>query len=332
MNETSAVQSRLASLEQLSDTTDVLYNEKAQSYGPNTKPYGTFKGLLSGEISFKAWLFPNSTKKADRQATANQIAKDLSLSYGVNEERLRKSLCTFSLAFTTPISLELVKSMKFQGQEQQSLYEPSSSSTEAGAEIKTNPSTNEAKLKDGAKKSKETFLNNPSLTKELVAAGNAASTACSFLSKLCDTTTPIRENNQEISIKTRNFFMVATLENLTITTKNPKTYRLAIDFGKFLASSEKKPADLTNLKNCAQEILSDNQKREDKIKTSGRTFKEKVESYPAYREAELKAGREPKNLQKYCKDVSSSVEIKEPLLQPPAITFLEAINQYGSVS
>ena len=100
-------------MEKFDNTTDVLYNAKTQSYGPNTKPYGTFKGLLSGEISFKAWLFPNSTKKADRQATANQIAKDLSLTYGVNEESLRKSSCTVSLAFTTPISSELVESMKF---------------------------------------------------------------------------------------------------------------------------------------------------------------------------------------------------------------------------
>ena len=119
MAEISAAKSRINSLLKLSEPTDVLYDTKTQSYGKNTKAYGSFKGLLSGEISFKAWLFPNSTKKADRQATANQIAKDLSLNYGDNEESLRISLCTVSLAFTTPISSELVKKMKFQAQKQQ---------------------------------------------------------------------------------------------------------------------------------------------------------------------------------------------------------------------
>lgn len=119
MSEISVAQSRIASLEKFDNTTDVLYNAKTQSYGPNTKPYGTFKGLLSGEISFKAWLFPDSTRKADRQATANQIAKDLSLTYGVSEESLRTSLSTSSLTFTKPLSAEMVKGIEFRAQQAQ---------------------------------------------------------------------------------------------------------------------------------------------------------------------------------------------------------------------
>ena len=109
MFEISAARSRIASLKKFDDTTDVLYNAKTQSYGPNTKPYGTFKGLLSGEISFKAWLFPDSTKKADRQATANQIANDLSAIYGVNKNSLQESLANSSNTFTKPILSNIVK-------------------------------------------------------------------------------------------------------------------------------------------------------------------------------------------------------------------------------
>lgn len=116
MSEISAAQSRVDSLSRLGNIKDVLYNAKTQSYGLNNKSYGIIE-FLTGAITFKALFFSDPAKQADRKATANQIVKDLSQVYDLDQKSintLSTSLLNQSEGFSKPISSGLVKSIAFQ--------------------------------------------------------------------------------------------------------------------------------------------------------------------------------------------------------------------------